>query len=80
MINLFHWLSGLLNKEDGTVSHSKLWANVASAAATYKFIMTPDATAEIWLAYLGLVGGYAVARRWIAARMETTTGNGHHAG
>lgn len=77
MTKTLHWLSGLVNKENGTISHSKLWANVASAAATYKFVMISDATSEIWLAYLGLVGGYAVARRWISAKADTAKDNHH---
>lgn len=67
---IFIWLGGLVNRDDGTISRKKFWANVASAAATYKFIMIPNATVEIWLVYLGLVGGYAVARKWIAAKTE----------
>lgn len=58
------------NPVSGSLSHSKLWANIAAAAATYKFVMLPDPAADIWLAYLGLVGGYAVARRWIAAKQQ----------
>ncbi|MGE9658475.1 hypothetical protein ABX022_01855 [Snodgrassella alvi] len=66
---LFKYLGGLVNNvETGQLSHSKLWANVAAGAATYKFIALPDCDAEIWIAYLGIVGGYAVAMKWIAAK------------
>ena len=50
------------NPATGNVSHSKLWANIACAAGTVKFVMLPDPSAEIWAVYLGIVGGYAVAR------------------
>ena len=30
------------NPATGNVSHSKLWANVACAAGTFKFVMLPD--------------------------------------
>ena len=30
------------NPATGNVSHSKLWANVACAAGTVKFVMLPD--------------------------------------
>lgn len=55
----------ICNPVTDRISHSKVWANVACAAATYKFLTEP-AESEIWFAYLGLVGGYAAARRWIA--------------
>lgn len=58
------------NPHTGCISHTKLWANIACCAATYKFIALPEPSAEIWMAYLGLVGGYSVARRWIAAKQQ----------
>lgn len=65
------YLGGLFNNAaTGEMSHSKLWANVAAGAATYKFITLPDLNAEIWVAYLGIVGGYAVARKWLATKTE----------
>ncbi|WP_240003807.1 hypothetical protein, partial [Neisseria meningitidis] len=52
------------------VSHSKLWANVACAAGTFKFVMLPDPSAEIWAVYLGIVGGYAVARSLVSVKRQ----------
>ncbi|HHS0817045.1 TPA: hypothetical protein ACTC2N_002104, partial [Neisseria meningitidis] len=54
----------------GNVSHSKLWANVACAAGTFKFVMSPDPSAEIWAVYLGIVGGYAVARSFVSIKRQ----------
>ncbi|HFC6827627.1 TPA: hypothetical protein ACTCX0_002237, partial [Neisseria meningitidis] len=54
----------------GNVSHSKLWANVACAAGTFKFVMLPDPSAEIWAVYLGIVGGYAVARSLVSVKRQ----------
>lgn len=55
------------NPATGNVSHSKLWANVACAAGTFKFVMLPDPSAEIWAVYLGIVrrlcGGALVCQR-----------------
>ena len=66
---LSNYLGGLVNNvATGQLSHSKLWANVAAGAATYKFIVLPDLDADIWIAYLGIVGGYSVAMKWIAAK------------
>ncbi|MRN38950.1 hypothetical protein CRG49_010690 [Neisseria sp. N95_16] len=58
------------NPATGKVSHSKLWANVACAAATYKFVIAPDAPSEIWAIYLGIVGGYAVARSYVSVKRQ----------
>ncbi|WP_288843432.1 hypothetical protein [uncultured Deefgea sp.] len=63
-------LSDLITDAQGEhLSHSKIWANVACAAATVVFIKQGWAgtlTADVWFVYLGVVGGYAVARRWLA--------------
>lgn len=62
------------NPATGKVSHSKLWANAACAAATYKFIAAPDVSHEIWAIYLGIVGGYAVARSWVSVKRQEAEG------
>lgn len=52
-----------------TLSHTKLWANVAFAAATAAFIKQAWAgtiTAEIWWAYLGCVAGAATASKFLS--------------
>lgn len=61
------------NEGTGAPSHTKIWASIACAAATWKFIHIPEPSAEIWTAYLGLVGGYALGRRWIAAKQIVET-------
>lgn len=58
------------NPATGKVSHSKLWANVACAAGTYKFLILPDPSMEIWAVYLGIVGGYAVARSFVSVKRQ----------
>ena len=58
------------NPATGKVSHSKFWANIACGAATYKFIVAPDVPSEIWAVYLGVVGGYAVARSWVSVKRQ----------
>lgn len=63
------------NPATGKVSHSKLWANVACAAATYKFVVAPDAPSEIWAVYLGVVGGYAVARSYVSVKRQEVEQN-----
>ena len=58
------------NPATGGISHSKFWANVACAAGTFKFVMLPDPSAEIWAVYLGIVGGYAVARSFVSVKRQ----------
>ncbi|WP_043617933.1 hypothetical protein [Chromobacterium violaceum] len=62
------------NPATGRLSHSKLWANVACAAATGMFVYQGVAgtlTADVWLIYLGVVGGYSAARSWIATKRDS---------
>lgn len=66
-MRLLKWLAGLIsNPATGQVSHTKLWANVAAAAMTWKFAQTPDAPEWLWWAYGAMVGGYALIKRGIA--------------
>ena len=64
------WSELLTHADSGRLSHTKLWANIASASSTGMFIyqgIHDTLTSETWLIYLGLVGGYAAALRLIAA-------------
>ncbi|MCG8993234.1 hypothetical protein LH427_09640 [Laribacter hongkongensis] len=75
-------LSDLVSNPDtGRLSHTKLWANVACAAATGMFVyqgIKGTLSTDTWLIYLGLVGGYAAALRMIAAwRGKDDKGAGH---
>lgn len=65
-----NWRDLIQNPATGKLSHSKLWANVACASATYKFIATDNMPSEIWAVYLGVVGGYAVARSFVAVKRQ----------
>lgn len=68
MSKFFKWLGGLVtNPAAGHISHTKLWANVAAACLTYKFMQTADAAEWLWWAYGSMVGGYALIKRGIAA-------------
>ena len=66
MNSLKNWLAGAFtNPSTGQASHTKIWANVACAAMTYKFVVT-DAPMEIWAVYGCIVGGYALGKRGLA--------------
>lgn len=58
------------NPATGGISHSKLWANIACAAGTFKFVTLPNPSSEIWAVYLGIVGGYAVARSLVSVKRQ----------
>lgn len=68
----------LRNPATGKLSHSKVWANVACAAATYKFVVLPEPPTEVWAVYLGIVGGYAVARSWVSVKRQEVAQNESH--
>lgn len=56
------------NPQTNRLSHTRLWANVASCIATIQFVRLNTDDWQLWLVYLGCVGGYAVARRFLAVR------------
>ncbi|UOP08241.1 hypothetical protein [Alysiella crassa] len=65
-----HWLGGLVNNPTtGALSHDKVWANVAAGVMTYQFATATPAE-WTWWAYGGMVGGYGLARRAIAAAQQ----------
>lgn len=67
-MRLLKWLAGLIsNPATGQISHTKLWANVAAAAMTWKFAREAAAPEWLWWAYGAMVGGYALIKRGIAA-------------
>lgn len=60
-------MSGLVaNPATGALSHTKLWANIAAGAMTYKFCQTADAPEWLWYSYGIMVGGYALIKRGMA--------------
>lgn len=58
------------NPSTGNLSHSKIWANIACLAGTYKFVTITNPSAEVWAVYLGIVGGYAIARSWVSIKRK----------
>lgn len=55
----------------GLLSHTKLWANIAYAAATAAFLKQAWAgtiTSDIWLFYLGIVGAHSAISKFISMR------------
>ena len=58
----------ITNPQTGRLSHTRLWANVASLIASVQFVRLNTTDWQLWLVYLGCVGGYAVARKFLADR------------
>jgi len=54
------------------ISHTKLWTNIAYLAATIAFLRAnwgeAPASPEIWLYYLGVVGGHGAVSKLIAMK------------
>ena len=60
-----------------TFSHTKIWSNIAYAAATAAFIKQAWAgtiTAEIWWAYLGCVASAATASKYLSLKYRHPVG------
>lgn len=70
--SLKRWLGGMVNNPTtGALSHDKVWANVAAGVMTYQFAISTTPAEWQWWAYGGMVGGYGLARRVIAAVQQT---------
>lgn len=55
----------LCKADDGRVSHTKLGMIIAGATMTYHMLTSLPSDPLLWLVYLGTVGGYAAATRFI---------------
>ena len=62
---MFATLKQFITHDGETISHTKFWANIAYLAGTIKFIMLESPTSDIWMIYLGVVGGAAIASKFI---------------
>ena len=70
--SLKKWLGGMVNNPTtGVLSHDKVWAHVAAGVMTYQFATGTPAEWQ-WWAYGGMVGGYGLAQRAIAAVQQTS--------
>lgn len=62
-----NWLAGMFtNPATGQASHTKIWANVAFAAMTAKFVMAPEPVEWMWWCFGVVVGGYALTKRGLS--------------
>lgn len=66
-----------LVSRNGGLSHTKLWANIAYAAATVAFVRLNwmgQAEAEIWWAYLSCVAGAVTASKFLSLKYSPRRG------
>jgi hypothetical protein len=56
--------------KDGTLSHTRIGMIVAGLVFTVKMAAHMPDSWELWLTYMGTVGGYAVARQWVAGKAQ----------
>jgi hypothetical protein len=57
----------------GRLSHTRVWSNVGCLAATALFVKTGwagDLSSEIWLIYLGSVGGFAAVSKALGLKYQ----------
>jgi hypothetical protein len=56
-------------------NNAKLWTNIVYVVATYKIASTPlkEVSSEIFLVWMGIVGGVELLKRVIAGKMGVTS-------
>lgn len=62
----------------GRFSHTRLWSNIGCAVATVVFAKagwSGQLTADVWLIYLGSVGGFAAVSKALSLRYTAPKDN-----
>lgn len=69
MKSAWDWkIAELIKDRNGTLSHTKLWANISSAVITWGFIVTSNSkgsTPELIVAYATVVGLYRLGSKYL---------------
>lgn len=66
----------LVATDSGKISSTKVWANIGCAIASYIVVhltVKDKMTWEIFLAYLGTVGGFSQVSKWLSYRYGVKT-------
>jgi hypothetical protein len=64
----------LITDPNGSLSHTKLWSNIANCIASLAFILSVyghGLTPELLIAYVGVVGLQRVASKYIDSKGES---------
>ena len=70
----------------GKISHTKFWSNVAYLVGTISFIKInfsehpPEYLPELWLFFLGVIGGNSAVSKWISLKYQQNKGNDDYYG
>lgn len=68
-------LADLVTDHDtGRLSHTRLWSNVAYAAATFLFVYSGvkgTLPSEVWFIYLGCVGGFTAYSKLLSLKYQS---------
>ena len=66
----------------GKISHTKFWSNVAYLVGTISFIKInfsehpPEYLPELWLFFLGVIGGNSAVSKWISLKYANNKRDG----
>ena len=64
------------SQDPSRLSHTKLWSNIAYAAATLVFLLEAwkgTLTSDIWLVYLAVVGAHTTASKFLSMKYGKTS-------
>lgn len=64
-------IKDLISTPQGKVSHTKFWSNIAYATGTAVIVITTfkeNLTSDLFLIYLSVVGGAAIASKFVSLR------------
>lgn len=65
------FINDLVKTPQGKVSHTKFWSNIAYATGTAAIVITTfkgNLTPDLFLIYLSVVGGAAIASKFVSLR------------
>lgn len=72
-----NWKDLIASSEDTTkASHTKLWSNVAYAAATVVFLFqafSDKLTTDVWLIYLAVVGAHTAVSKIVSLKYQKSS-------
>jgi len=64
----------LVVSQDGKLSHTRLWSNVAYLVGTWMFIranLSAPPDVNLWMVYLGVIGGHTAISKLITVNAKS---------
>lgn len=65
---LWQWMIALNTGDNGRISHTKVWSNLAYSVSTWivvQLTLDGNMSPEYFLIYLGIVASHSAASKWI---------------